>query len=224
MGLVYSASSWIVRRTAGLFADYKVSGKERVPKMGPLIVIANHQSNMDPPILSASVPRRLKFLAKAEIFDMGWAAFLLNAWGAFPVRRGEADRRAYEWLLGELAKPRGAVALFPEGTRSPHAMRRAKRGIATLTVRSGAVLLPVGLTGTETMSNYLRALKPTGTIRVNIGRPFAVRADWTPESQDDLDILTAEIMGRVARLLPEDYRGVYGDAEDTAPRLTRELD
>jgi len=224
MGVFYSGGNWIVRRTSSLFADYKVSGKERVPRKGPLIVVANHQSNMDPPILAASVPRRMKYLAKAEIFEMGWAAFLLNAWGASPVRRGEADRRAYEWLLGELAKPKGAVALFPEGTRTPRSMRRAKRGIATLAVRSGAALLPVGMTGTEGMSNYFRVFNPTGTIRVNIGQPFAIRADWTPASQEDLDELTIEIMARIARLLPEGYRGAYRDAASVDPRITRELD
>jgi len=224
MGFLCTAGNWTLRRTAWLFADYEVLGKERVPKTGSLIVVANHQSNMDPPILAASVPRRLKFLAKAELFERRWAAFLLNAWGAYPVRRGEADRRAYEWLLGELARPNGAMALFPEGTRTPHSMGRAKRGIATLAVRSNAALLPVGLTGTEGMSNYLRVLNPTGTIRVNIGRPFAIRADRTPASQDDLDALTIEIMARIARLLPEDYRGVYGDAADVDPLMTRELD
>ena len=224
MGVFYSAGNWILRRTAGVFADYKVSGKERVPKRGPLIVVANHQSNMDPPILAASVPRRLKFIAKAELFERGWAAFLLNAWGAFPIRRGEADRRAYEWLLDELAGPRGAVALFPEGTRTPGSLRRARRGIATLAVRSGAALLPVGLTSTEGMNHYLRVLNPTGEIRVSIGEPFAIRADWTPVSQDDLDTLTMEIMGRVARLLPEGYRGVYRDAAGADPRITREVD
>ena len=224
MGVIYSAANWSLRRTAGFFADYKVSGKDIVPKSGPLIVVANHQSNMDPPILAASVPRRLKFLAKAEIFEWGWAAFLLNAWGAFPVHRGETDRGAYEWLLRELTTPKGAVALFPEGTRSPRGMRGAKRGVATLALRSGAALLPVGLTGTETMSNYLRVLNPTGTIRVNIGRPFAIHAGWAPESRDGLDALTAEIMGRVAGLLPKGYRGVYADAPSVAPRLTRELD
>ena len=100
----------------------------------------------------------------------------------------------------------------------------AKRGIATLAVRSNAALLPVGLTGTEEMSNYLRVLNPTGTIRVNIGRPFAIRADRTPASQDDLDAFTIEIMARIARLLPEDYRGVYRDAADIDPLMTRELD
>ncbi|MBM3957657.1 MAG: 1-acyl-sn-glycerol-3-phosphate acyltransferase [Gemmatimonadetes bacterium] len=224
MGFFYSAGNWSLRRTLWAFADYSVSGRERVPRDGPLIVVANHQSNMDPPLLAASIPRRLKFLAKAEIFDRRWAGFLLNAWGAFPVRRGEADRRAYEWLLAVLAEPTGAVALFPEGTRTPGSMGRAKRGIATVAVRSRAPLLPVGLTGTETMSHYLRVFNPTGTIRVTIGEPFAVRADWAPASQDDLDTLTMEVMARIARLLPESYRGVYRDAAGAEFTVTQGLD
>jgi len=223
MGIFYSGGNWIVRRTSWLFADCRVSGRERVPKTGPLIVVANHQSNMDPPMIAAFVPRRMRFPAKAEIFEKGWAAYLLNAWGAFPLKRGETDRQAYEWLLAELAKPSGAVALFPEGTRTPRGMRRAKSGIATLALRSGATLLPVGLTGTEGMSNYFRALWPTGKIRIKIGEPFTVRPGWKPESKEELDVLATEIMGRIACLLPEEYRGAYSDAAAAPPQHTVDI-
>ena len=70
-----------------LFADWQVNGAENVPPMGPLIIIANHQSNFDPPLLSASIPRRVYFLAKSNLFMGHVITWFLSSYGAFPVNR-----------------------------------------------------------------------------------------------------------------------------------------
>lgn len=206
--LTYRFSCAGMRTVLRLFADWRVEGVEWVPPVGPLIVVANHLSNLDPPLLGASLPRRLYFLAKAGLFKPGFAAFL-RAYGAFPLNRSGKDVAAYAWAMRLLNRD-GAVALFPEAHRNPHrGMQRGVPGVAMLALRSQATILPVGITGTERVQSYLRVLVPTGRIRVRIGRPFTLPAVEGNLSRELLQHLTDQIMFRIAELLPEPYQGVY---------------
>lgn len=205
----YTACNTALRGTLALFCDYKVEGRENMPNSGPLLVVGNHQSNMDPPIVAVSLPRNSRFLAKDGLFWFPPAALFLKAYGAHPVKRDQADYGAYQWVLGQLALPNGVVTMFPEGTRSPSRMRRARPGIASLAIRSGVPILPVGIVGTETFGTYMRVFYPKGRIRVRIGKPFKLAPLPGPASKQALDEITAEIMGRIAVLIPESYHGYY---------------
>ena len=196
------------RLTLRLFADYKVEGKENVPPMGPLIVVANHQSNLDPPLLGASLPRRIWFLAKDGIFQGRIVKWFLRSYGAFPLDRLGSDLRAYRWALHKLENDQ-VLVLFPEGTRSKGSMNKALPGVARLALKTGAPLLPVGIVGTEHMGHWMRVVNPSGKIRVNIGTVFSLPSIDGRLSQEGLESLTDMIMQRVASLLPEQYRGVY---------------
>lgn len=207
------ASNFLQRRTLGLFADYKVTGVENVPPMGPLIVVANHQSYVDPPLLGASIPRRLWFLAKKEIFKGPVADWFLKSYGAFPLGREDRDIRAYRWVLTKLQRD-GVVAIFPEGTRSPGAMKHATSGVVQLALKTQAPLLPVGITGTEHLGHFLRALHPTGRIRVNIGTVFSLPSVEGKPNKEVIESLVDTVMQRVAALLPASYQGVYGIGQD----------
>ena len=134
MGLIYPVGSFLQRITLRLFADWQVVGRDNVPSAGPLIVVANHQSNFDPPLLGASLPRRVWFLAKHTIFRGPLAHWFLRAYGAFPVNREGVDLRAYRWMLNQLANGQ-AVVVFPEGTRSKGSLRKADPGVAGLALR-----------------------------------------------------------------------------------------
>ena len=195
-----------------LFADWQVNGTENVPPMGPLIIIANHQSNFDPPLLSASLPRRVYFLAKSGIFMGHVVTWFLISYGAFPVNREGGDIRAYRWVIRQLraGKP---VVLFPEGTRSRDGMTKAKSGIAQIALQSQASILPVGIVGTHRLGTWMRVFNPTGKITVNIGQVFSVPSIEGRPSKELLDSISDMIMQRVATLVPEDIRGVYGQVE-----------
>ena len=206
---VYSFCNIVQRLTLRLFADYKVEGKENVPPMGPLIVVANHQSNLDPPILGASLSRRIWFLAKDGIFRGRIVNWFLSSYGAFPLDRSGSDLRAYRWALNKLERDQ-VLVLFPEGTRSKGSMNKAMPGVARLALKTGAPLLPVGIAGTEHMGHWMRTVNPTGKIRVNIGTAFSLPSIDGRPSREVLGSLTDMIMQRVAALLPERYRGVYG--------------
>ncbi len=218
METVYSLSNFMQRITLRLFSDWKVTGLENVPPMGPLIVVSNHLSNLDPSLLGSSVPRRLRFLAKANLFRAVGPVgrWYLRGYGAFPLDRGGADAKAFRWALRQLQID-SAIVIFPEGTRSRTAsMNRAKPGAAALILKSGAPVLPVGISGTENMGAFLRVVNPTGQIRVNIGQPFSLPSIEGRPGRQVLESLTTDVMRRVCDLLPESYHGYYANASGSA--------
>ena len=197
-----------------------MSGGENLHATGPLIIVANHQSNIDPPLLAAVLKRNTWFLAKAGIFKGPIIRWFLGSWGAFPLKRGEGDVRALRWILRKLESGE-AVVLFPEGTRNPGAMRRARPGVVQVALRTRAPLIPVGITGTEHLNNVTRVFNPAVKLRVRIGEPFTLPAPEGKPKGEELDSLTDMVMGRIAELLPESHRGVY--AQPTAGRAPLEL-
>ena len=208
MGLVYGTSMFLMRGALRLFGDWKVEGREYVPPKGPLLVVSNHQSNMDPPILSASIPRRINFMAKRGLFHNPVASHFLKAYGAFPLNQNGGDLAAIQKSV-QLLSQDAAMGIFPEGTRSPGAMRKAIPGIALVALRSGAPILPVGITGTERIGPLWHVAVPTGEFRIRIGQPFSIPPMEGRVVREQLEAITTMIMDRVAALLPESYRGVY---------------
>ena len=211
MRFIRPSSNMLQRLTLRLFADWKVVGRENVPPMGPLLVVANHQSNIDPPLLGASLPRRIWFLAKDTIFQTAPANWFLRSYGAFPLNREGVDLRAIRWVLSQLSRGE-AVVVFPEGTRSGGGLQKGLPGVVQLALKADVPLLPVGITGTERLGSYLRVFNPTGPIRVNIGTVFSLPSIDGRLNAEVLESLTDSIMRRIADLLPENYHGVYSAA------------
>ena len=104
MELAYPVGNFMLRLVLRAFAQWTVEGKGNVPPWGPLIVVANHQSNLDPPILGASLSRRIWFLAKDGIFRGRIVNWFLSSYGAFPLDRSGSDLRAYRWALNKLER------------------------------------------------------------------------------------------------------------------------
>ena len=215
MNLVPGTANFLQRIALGLFADFQFEGRENVPLFGPLIVVANHMSNVDPSLLNVSIPRRLVFLAKHELFRGRLLPWFLRHYGAFPLNRSGASTRAFRWTLRQLELDQ-ALIVFPEGTRSRDGMKKALPGVASLALKSQAPILPVGITGSEGMVSPLRVWYPTGRVRVNIGKVFSLPSISGRPNREVLGSLTDMIMERVAALLPPDYRGVYGISARTA--------
>lgn len=214
MDKLYNASNIVQKITLAVFANYSVTGKERVPLDEPLIIVANHQSNLDPAFLSPSIPRRIRFLAKDSIFRVPIANWFLRAYGAFPLKRDAVDVTAHRWSVAHLQSG-GALTLFPEGTRNPRGMGRAHAGVARLALTTKVRLLPVGITGTERLGSVLRVFNPTGRIRMSIGEPFALPHMEGKPSKPEMEAITTMIMRRIAAQLPPEYRGVYSLEDPT---------
>jgi len=184
---------------------WRVEGKENVPRHGPLIVVANHLSNIDPPLLGASVPRSVCFMAKQELFRSSFSRFIVGAYGAFPVRRGELDRDAFRQALGILRKGQ-ALGMFPEGKRSfARQLLPIQPGTSFIAARSGAPVLPVGISGSEQVKG-ISVIIQRPSITVKIGRPFTLSYNTDEPLRSQLPQLSELIMKHIAELLPPSYR------------------
>jgi 1-acyl-sn-glycerol-3-phosphate acyltransferase len=212
MGIAYQAGTALARLCFTAFANWTVEGKEAVPPRGPLIVVANHLSNADPPFLCASLPRKLHFLGKRELFAIPPVAAFMNAVGVHPMNREGVDVDALRWNLN-LLKNDQVVVLFPEGTRSrTGGMSHGMSGVAYLALKSQAPVLPVAIIGSEKVNSFARLPMPLCSVKVRIGQPFSLPVIEGRVPRPVLEDLTTMIMSRVAALLPPEYRGHYAAA------------
>src|SRR5687768_9492649 len=138
----YRFSTGTIRCVVHALTRTRVFGERRVPVTGPLIVVGNHVQWVDPVILGALFPRPLIFMAKQELWRKRWVGWVVERYGAFPVRRGEADRAAVRRGMSIL-EAGGAIGIFPEGTRSRSTqLGRPHPGASLLALKSGAPILP----------------------------------------------------------------------------------
>jgi len=143
-------------------------GREHVPSEGGVILAANHKSFLDPFVIACCTRRPIYFVAKRELFDKRWQGWLLNALGAFPIRRGESDEESMA-TAKEIVGRGDAVVIFPEGTRirRPDELGNAKRGVGRLVLETGAPVVPVAVTGTDRARRGWR-IRPV-KVRVRLG-------------------------------------------------------
>jgi 1-acyl-sn-glycerol-3-phosphate acyltransferase len=200
----------------------EVTGRESVPPYGPLIVVANHLSYNDPPVLVPSVPRPLDFLGKKELFVNPISRFIMQEFRVHPLDRSAAGVGAMRTALELLAQDR-AVVIFPEGHISQeHSLNKAQPGAAFLAIKSQAPILPIGIYGTEKFPPK-RMPFPLCRFHVNIGQPFTPPVLEGRVARDAVNGVLDMIMGRIAALLPEEYQGVYaigrekGELNERAP-------
>ncbi|MBX6395282.1 MAG: 1-acyl-sn-glycerol-3-phosphate acyltransferase, partial [Alicyclobacillaceae bacterium] len=114
---LYVVGQRLVRRPFQSIFPLSVTGREHVPEHGGVLLCANHRSNWDPVILGLSLRRPIRFMAKEELFRVPGLSFLIRQLGAFPVRRGTADRAALRRAVHLIRDEGQIVGLFPEGTR-----------------------------------------------------------------------------------------------------------
>ena len=215
MGFWYITGRSLTWLCFSAFSKWKVEGREAVPPKGPLIVISNHLSNADPPLLAAAIGRQLHFVGKRSLFSNPVSAYFLRSVGVHPAARDGADIEALRWNL-DLLKNDGVMALFPEGTRGRGlGMIRGHPGAAYIAARSQAPILPVAITGTENVPGYWRIAFPMTSIKVTFGEPFSLPIIEGKLSRPILENLSDMMMSRVAALLPPSYRGYYGVGEAT---------
>jgi glycerol-3-phosphate dehydrogenase (NAD(P)+) len=145
-------------------------GREHIPSSGPVLLAANHRSFLDPFVIGALTRRPVYYMAKRELFDRRWQAWLLNSLGAFPVDRGNGDEDAMSTARTILQRG-DCVVIFPEGTRvRPGPLGHPHRGVGRLALQTGVRVVPIAVMGTEDVRRGWRIRPRKVTLRC--GRPL----------------------------------------------------
>jgi len=211
MALRYRVVSAVIRGLGGVLCRVDDRDLSRVPSTGPLILVSNHVNFLDIPLVfTRLLPRPVTGFVKIETWENPWMAFLFNTWQAIPIRRGEADMTAIRQGLAALAAGR-IVTIAPEGTRSGDGrLRQAHPGVVTLALHSQSPLLPLVFYGGEAFHPNFRRLRRTDVF-IRVGRPFILKPDPGASPRQARQRMLEAIMGQLAALLPQQYRGVYAD-------------
>lgn len=208
----YYLTRWTVIVIFRLFTRLKIEGLENVPPEGALLMVANHMSNADAPLVSVTLKRNAAFMAKEELFHNRLAAGFLGGCGAFPVHRGQLDRKALR--QSESVLKNGLIlVMFPEASRSRDArLKTAFPGSALIAMRHGVPVIPAGITGTENISGF-RWILHRHRVTILFGKPFSLPPYEDRRNRSNLEDSTRIIMEHIAELLPEKYRGVYAEKD-----------
>lgn len=220
MHWLYYVGRFLIRVILFLLSSRRVKGQENVPKQCPLLIVCNHLHVVDAPIIAVSIPLKMVFMAKEELFRHWFSRFFVQNFGTFPVRRRgvdrEALRQAERWL-----KQSVPLVMFPEGKRSSTIqMRPAFPGSALIASHLGVPILPVSIIGTEKLRERLWWLRRP-RITVNIGQPFYLPPTDSKLTRVKLAQLTDSMMKHIAELLPPEYQGIYARGENAEDRESK---
>ena len=184
--------SWLYRP----FYRMRIHGKERIPVAGPVVLVANHSSFVEPQMIFGMLRRRAVFLVKAEV-ARGVLGVLLRWLGQLSIRRGTPDRGPLMAAV-EFLRAGGLVGVFPEGSRGSGDMLHAEQGAAWLVRSSEAVVVPVAVRGTDRPQGSGRRFRPV--VDLLIGEPFTVTV---ARGRSGLATATEQIRVRLAGLVCE---------------------
>jgi 1-acyl-sn-glycerol-3-phosphate acyltransferase len=202
----------MIRLALGALTRLDILGRENLPPGGPLILVANHFSFIDPLAMIRSTPWPLEFLAGAHMPNApAVVTWIPKVWGVFPVHRGSVSRSALRAAERVLAQ-NGVLGIFPEGGNWATVLRPARPGAAYLAARSGAPILPIGIDGLVDVFPRLRR-GGRAKVTIRIGQqfgPFQVNGSGQ-ERREQLDAIGHRMMRKIAALIPEERRGHYSD-------------
>jgi 1-acyl-sn-glycerol-3-phosphate acyltransferase len=185
---------------ARLYFRLRGGGQHHVPRQGPLLLVANHSSVLDPPLIGAVAPRPLCFLAKEELFGIPLFGRFIRALNARPLRREGADARALRTAL-RLLEEGQALLVFPEGTRGDEGtLRPAKPGVGMLAVTSGAPVVPVYITGSGQVWPRGRSFPRPGKVRVTFGAPLRFERPAGSDRKERYETASRDMMEAIAAL------------------------
>lgn len=195
--------AWLILApTFHILFRMRVVGRENVPVDGAVVLASNHVANIDPVFLGIACPRQVRFMAKSELWRFRPLGRLVEALGAFPVRRGEADRDAIRSAVSYLDE-RATVGIFPEGRRQTSGMLGTPLpGFALLALRDGVKTVPVAMTGTN---RILRGGIPRlPKVTVTFGPPLDVSVDGVPRGERHAEI-GRRLMTTLAGMLGQEW-------------------
>jgi 1-acyl-sn-glycerol-3-phosphate acyltransferase len=202
---------YVIRVFLNLFSRIEVTGSENIPVGKSYLMIFNHVSLYEAPILLSHWPEKPEVLGAVDVWNRPGQDFLAKAYGGIPIHRGVVDRTAMKRMVQALDAGK-ALMVAPEGGRShTPGLRQGKPGISFLLEKFTIPIVPVGLVGAteDFFEKLIRFQKPL--VQVIVGEPFFLPKEIgqgmsrTEAYQEQVDF----VMRKLANLLPDDYRGYY---------------
>ena len=169
----YAFVRWVIKHLYfGTHGGFLAVTPENMPTTGGVLLAPNHLSHMDPPAVACGTKRRLRFMAKEELFHNKGFGALIGSIGAYPVRRGETDTESIRMTISLLEEGE-VVLIFPEGTRGDgETIQELSRGVAMLAKRTNAPVVPVGIVGTNIVMPKGKKSGGKFQVKVAYGKPF----------------------------------------------------
>ena len=176
----------------------RLIGRENIPQEDSFIMVSNHGSLLDPPILGHSLGCNISFMAKAELFKIPILGFIIKACGAYPVKRGIADKNTIKTACEKLSKNK-SIGIFIDGTRQKNGrVNKPKQGAALLAFRNQKLLLPVAIINSHRLVRFRFFLPSFSRIVIKVGSPIKPPKS---SSKDDLMTVTNELKKKINELV-----------------------
>lgn len=218
-GFVYLLGRSVIGPIARLLYRPTIIGRKNVPRTGKIILASNHLSFIDSIVIPLMAPRRVQFLAKSHYFEgtgfKGWVSrTFFTAIGAVGVERGagQAAQDALEQSK-RIIDTGAAFALYPEGTRSLDGrLYKGRTGVAWLALTTGALVVPVGLIGTNELQPVGSKVPRIRKFTVKFGEPIDVSTYGSAESGRARRQATDEIMAAIHGLTGQELAERYNEA------------
>jgi len=173
-------------------------GRENIPKQNSFIMVSNHGSLLDPPLLGHSLGRNISFMAKAELFKIPLLGFIIKACGAYPVKRGFVDKNTIKIACKKLSND-NCIGIFIDGTRQKNGrVNRPKQGAALLAFKNQKLLLPVAIVNSHRLVRFKFFIPFFSKIVIKVGKPVQPPQS---SSRDDLNSVTMYLQDKINNLI-----------------------
>jgi len=180
-----------------VFRGYLI-GRENIPQKDSFIVVSNHGSLLDPPLLGHALGRNISFMAKAELFKVPFLGFIIKACGAYPVKRGIADKNTIKIACKKLSDD-NCIGIFIDGTRQKNGrVNKPKQGAALLAFKNQKLLLPVAIVNSHKLIRFKFFIPLFSKIVIKVGKPVQPPQS---SSRDDLNSVTMHLQDKINKLI-----------------------
>ena len=173
-------------------------GRENIPQRNSFIMVSNHGSLLDPPLLGHALGRNISFMAKAELFKIPLLGFVIKACGAYPVKRGIVDKNTIKIACKKLSND-NCIGIFIDGTRQKNGrVNRPKQGAALLAFKNQKILLPVAIVNSHRLIRFKFFMPLFSKIVIKVEKPVQPPQS---SSRDDLNSVTMDLQDKINNLI-----------------------
>ena len=173
-------------------------GRENIPQKDTFIMVSNHGSLLDPPLLGHALGRNISFMAKSELFQVPILGFVIKACGAYPVKRGIADKNTIKTACKKLSN-NNCIGIFIDGTRQKNGLvNKPKQGAALLAFKNQKLLLPVAIVNSHRLIRFKFCIPFFSKIVIKVGKPVQPPQS---SSRDELNLVTMHLKDEINNLI-----------------------